>query len=450
MSALRILCFGVLLVPLAEACDDVVEPMSGSCGPIVTFETGLSPGVEIHVAPGGDDSGGDGSNANPYATVSRAVQDVAPGSAIRIHAGTYQGGNFLQSVRGSADAPIWIGGVEGAGRPVFEGGGEGMHLSQVSYVVLHDIEVTGSDFNGINIDDGGDFGNEQATHHVVVRNLSIHDIGGDGNQDCLKLSGINRYWVLDSSFERCGGGGSGSGIDQVGTHEGSLLGNTFRDMSANAVQAKGGSEDIEIRGNLFVNAGERALNMGGSTGDAFFRPPLSATAPNVEARNIRAVANIIEGANAAIAFVGCVDCLAANNTIVDPNRWIFRILQETTTHAGFEFLPARNAVIVNNLVYFERGALSTDVNIGPNAAPETFRFENNLWYAWDAPSESAPTLPGTEVGSIVGVNPAFTTGQRIDASSPAAAAGVFVSGVASDYEGVCYSNPPSIGAYEVR
>ena len=447
MPALRYLFTTCVFLGIA-ACDDVGEPESDTCGPIETFEAGLSPTVDIHVATDGDDSSGDGSASNPFASVERAARDAVPGTAIRIHEGTYPGGQFLASLRGTSDAPIWIGGIEGESRPVFDGNGEGIHLSQVSYVVLHDIEVRGSDFNGINIDDGGDYANLQATHHVVVRGVFIHDIGGDGNQDCLKLSGINRYYVLNSTFERCGGSGSGSGIDHVGAHDGLLAGNTFREMSANGIQAKGGSENIEIRGNRFVDAGQRALNMGGSTGDAYFRPPLSATSPNFEARNIRAVANVIEGSTAAIAFVGCVDCIAANNTIVDPENWMFRILQETTTHDGFEFLPARDGVVVNNLVYFERGALSTDVNVGPNTASETFRFENNLFYAWDDPSRSAPTLPGMEVGSIVGEDPDLAIDHRIGAASPAAAAGVVVNGVHSDIDGVCYSSPPAIGAHE--
>lgn len=440
MQALRYLLVGFVFLGLA-ACNDAGEPVSDTCGRIETFEAGLSPTVNVHVATNGDDSSGDGSASNPFASVERAARDAVPGTAVRIHEGTYPGGQFLALLRGTADAPIWIGGVAGEGRPVFDGDGEGIHLSQVSYVVLHDIEVRGSDFNGV-------YANEQATHHVVVRGVFIHDIGGDGNQDCLKLSGINQYWVLNSTFERCGGGGSGSGVDHVGAHDGLLAGNTFREMSANGVQAKGGSENIEIHGNRFVNAGQRALNMGGSTGDAYFRPPLSTTAPNVEARNIRAVANVIEGSTAAVAFVGCVDCLAANNTVVDPENWMFRILQETTTHDGFEFLPARGGVVVNNLVYFERGALSTDVNVGPNTSSETFRFENNLFFAWDDPSRSAPTLPGTEVGSIVGQDPAFAADYSLGTASPAAAAGVVVNGVDTDIDGVCYSSPPAIGAHE--
>ena len=68
---------------------------------------------------------------------------------------------------------------------------------------------------------------------------------------------------------------------------------SFADLSANAVQAKGGSQDVEVRWNRMTDAGQRAVNMGGSTGAAYFRPPLSRDAPNAEARDIRVVANLI-------------------------------------------------------------------------------------------------------------------------------------------------------------
>jgi len=65
---------------------------------------------------------------------------------------------------------------------------------------------------------------------------------------------------------------SGSGIDHVGCHHGLLALNHLHDMSGNAIQCKGGSEDLEIRWNHMVDAGQRAVNMGGSTGFEFFRP----------------------------------------------------------------------------------------------------------------------------------------------------------------------------------
>jgi hypothetical protein len=430
--------------------DEGGDPGGGGCGEIVTFETGLTPSAEIHVAEGGN---GDGTAGNPYGSIERAVQYAGPGTAIRVHAGSYPGGINLSNLSGQPGAPIWIGGTPGEPRPVIDGGNGGMHLVKVRYVILHDLEVRGASQNGVNCDDGSEYGNPDATRYVIFRNLYIHDIGGGGNEDCLKLSGLDDYFVLDSEFARCGGGMSGSGVDHVGCHHGLIARCRFEQMSGNAIQNKGGSFDIEIRQNWMVNAGERSVNMGGSTGFTFFRPPLSTTQPNAEARDIRVIANVMEGSTAPIAFVGCVDCLAANNTIIDPDNWILRILQETTSTAEYEFLPASNGTFANNIVYFSRSDLSTHVNIGPDTAAETFTFSKNLWYAHDDPGQSQPdNLPAADIDPVVGQDPGFQNAAEhnyhIGSNSPAAGQGISLSEVSGDMDGECYADPPSIGAYE--
>jgi hypothetical protein len=420
----------------------------GECGAIQTFEDGLTPTRELFVdaAAAGP---GDGSEADPYPNVEAALSAATPGTAVRIRPGTYAGGAFASGITGSATAPIWIGGVPGAARPLISGGANAIQLSASSYVILHDLEVTGQDSNGLNIDDG-EAASGQA-HHLIFRDLSIHDIGSGGNQDCLKLSGLDDYFVLDSEFVGCSGG---SAVDHVGCHRGVVARNTFRDLGGNGVQSKGGSDDIEITQNTFMEAGQRAVNMGGSTGFEFFRPALSTAEPNFEARNIRVVANLFQGGISPIAFVGCVDCIAANNTVVDPVQWVARILQETTSADGYEFLPAAGGRFVNNIVYFARGELSTYVNVGPDTAPETFEFSNNLWFAYDSPGESEPdSLPVAENAGIYGSDPGFGDASSSDfsitAESPGAAAGIAVSGVQADLVGNCYSEPPSVGALEV-
>jgi hypothetical protein len=438
-----------LLMPIGLAA----RPEALPAAPIVTtFETGKQPAFEIHVSVNGQDGTGDGSAANPYASIERAAQDAAPGSAIRLHAGTYAGGTYLEDLAGTDTAPIWIGGTPGEARPVIVGGSEGIHLVRVHYVIVHDLEVRNTAYNGINVDDGGDYTNADATRHVLFRDLSIHHIGSGGNEDCLKLSGVNNYFVLNSEFAFCGGGGSGSGIDHVGCHHGLIVGNFFHDLSANAVQNKGGSQDIEIRANHMRNAGYRAINIGGSTGYEYFRPPLSTSQPNLEARNIRVIANVIEGGETPFAFVGAVDSLAANNTIVNPENWLLRILQETVSNETYEFLPSGNNIVVNNLFYFDRSNLSTYINIGPNTAPETFTFSNNLWYAHDDPAQSQPTLPVTETDGVVGEDPLFRNfaggDYHLQSGSPAIGQGAAVAGVVDDYDGFTYNDPPSIGAFE--
>jgi hypothetical protein len=138
----------------------------------------------------------------------------------------------------------------------------------------------------------------------------------------------------------------------VGCHDGVVARNVFRDLGGNGVQSKGGSENIEITQNRFFSAGERAVNIGGSTGFEFFRPALSTSEVNAEARDIRVDANVFRGGVSPIAFVGCVGCLVANNTIVEPEHWVVRILQETTSEGEYEFAPASDGRFVNNIVYY--------------------------------------------------------------------------------------------------
>jgi hypothetical protein len=440
--------FVVMTLAVAAA-----RPAAGaSC--IATFETGRTPSSEIHVATTGSDASGNGTAGAPFATIERAARAAGPGAAIRVHAGTYAGDNYIDGLTGTAAAPIWIGGAPGEARPVLQGGVEGLHLSRVRYVVVHDLEVRNSTGNGINTDDGGTI-DPESTRHVVFRNLYIHHIGTGGNNDCLKLSGVYDYFVLDSEIGFCSAGGSG--IDHVGCHGGLIVGNYFHD-NGNSIQTKGGSADIEIRANRFLNGGARTLNIGGSTGLEFFRPPLSTTAPNAEARNIRVIGNVIEGTSQApLAFVGVVDSLVAHNTIVAPAaRWLMRILQETnnTNGAPYTFLPAGSNTVAGNIFYFSSAGptFSTHLNIGPDTAPATFTFSRNLWYAYNNPAQSQPALPSAESNGVAGQTPLLLDvaagDYRLNHGSPAALSGAALASVATDFRGARYAATPSRGAFE--
>jgi hypothetical protein len=431
------------ILPCAAAVD---------CESVLTFADGNVPQREVFVATNGDDSSGDGSPTRPFRTLAQAVRQAGPGTAVRLRPGTYAGGNYVEGLRGRAEAPVWIGGLPGETRPVIAGGLEALHLTNVRYLVVEYLDIAGASANGINCDDGGDYANAEACRFVVFRNLSFRDIGSGGNQDALKLSGVNDYWVLNSDFRR--GSAGGSGIDHVGCHRGRVIGCRFESMGSNSIQCKGGSEDIEVRGCQFLSGGQRAINIGGSTGFQFFRPPLTPTGPNAEARNIRVIANLFRGSDAPVAFVGSVDSLVANNTIVDPTRWVVRILQETVTGGGYTFLACGDSRFVNNLVYFSRAQLSTFVNVGPNTDAGAFAFANNLWYAHDNPAQSAPSLPVTETAGLRGLDPrlADPTGGdlHLQPGSPAIGKGTPMAGVTVDLDRRCYGTPPTLGAFEPR
>ena len=437
-----------LLMMLAGICH-----AADSCDPIHTFADGKQPLRDIFVSPTGNNATGDGTRANPFQTISRAVQGVRAGDAVRLLPGNHPPGTSIRNLAGTSNAPIWIGGVPGQKRPVISGGSVALQFSKVRFLVIENIEITAATGNGINCDDGGEYANSNATQHLLFRNLSIRDIGTGRNNDGLKLSGVNDYFVLDCEFARMSAGGSG--IDHVGCHRGLIARCAFTEATGsggNAVQCKGGSEDIEIRANRFIDSGGRPINIGGSTGFEYFRPPLSTNAPNAEARNIRVIANLFRGSDAPVAFVGTVDSLVAHNTIVEPRRWVLRILQETVSRRGHTFLPCSSNQFVNNLVYFDRSRISTPVNIGANTDAASFEFAHNCWFAFNQPGQSKPALPSAEVNGIYGLDPRFANGQQGDysiaTSSPATGKGRKLPRVKADLRERCYADAPAIGAFE--
>ena len=419
---------------------------------VVTFEHGRVPVARIHVATSGDDSTGNGTLALPFRTISRAVNAAEPGTAVVIHAGDYAAGSYWDGISGTEANPIWIGGAAGESKPRILDGSEGIHLSSVRYLVLHDLEITGADANGINCDDGGEVDDPEATRFVVLRGLHVHGIGTGGNNDCLKLSGVRDYYILDSVFEN--GSGGGSGIDHVGCHRGMIVGNRFANMGSNAIQSKGGSSDIEIRGNWFEDCRDRTLNIGGSTGFEFFRPPLSATSVNYEAIDIRVFSNVFIGSDAPFAFVGALNCIVANNTVVHPHNWFFRILQETLSSGDYAFGACADNEVVNNIFFYDRSDLSsTQINVGSNTAPSTFVIRNNLWFNDPDPSQSGITgMPVSEQNGIYGQDPMFADlierDYRLLNGSPARSSGVSISALSTDYGDQPWANPPNRGAWE--
>ena len=140
----------------------------------------------------------------------------------------------------------------------------------------------------------------------------------------------------------------------------------------------------------------------------FFRPPLSTTGANFEARNIRVVANVFVGGTVPIAFVGCVDCLAANNTIVDPENWILRILQETTNGRELH-VPARaeRPLREQHRLLFARRALDLRQRRRRTRSRHLRLPEQPLVRARHSGPVEAERLPAAETGGIYGQNPAL-------------------------------------------
>ncbi len=377
----------------------------------------------------------------PYANFEAAAAAAQPGDTILFHAGTHSGGQFVANLQGTANAWIVISNAPGE-VAILEGGNNAIQLSDPAYLHISGLIFQQQTGNGFNTDDSGTY--DTPAHHIIFENCTFRDISATGNNDLLKLSGLNDFEIKDCTF--LNGAEGGSGIDMVGCHNGTIKGNYFENLGSNCIQAKGGMQFIRIQGNYFKNGGQRTLNIGGSTGLAFFRP-IDAT---FEAADIQVYSNIIVGSWAAVAFVGSVRVEVVNNTIYQPENWVIRILQETVDPD--RFVECGDNTFRNNIVYI--GNLPTETNIGPNTRPETFTFSNNLWFNADDLSWPGPSIPVTDVDAIIGEDPMFSAALDgdflIPINSPAAGAGFPVSEPVLDFYEMGFATPRSIGAIEAN
>ncbi|MDW8103699.1 MAG: right-handed parallel beta-helix repeat-containing protein [Armatimonadota bacterium] len=353
------------------------------------------------------------------AELRQALQRAKPGDTVLLAAGEYEGGIYLENLHGQPGKPIVLAAEDPGRPPVLRGGGECLHISRASYLEIRHLVLEGARHNGLNIDDGGQY--DSPTHHIVLKGLTVRNIGPEGNCDGIKLSGVTDFRVEGCVVERWGDGGQG--IDMVGCHRGVIEGCTLRfvDDKGFGIQAKGGCSEITVRRCRFEHAGARAMQIGGSTGLQFFRPPLKSGGEHAEARNITVEGCTFIGSTAAVSFVGVDGATVRFNTVYRPKRWAIRILQETRAEG---FVPCRNGRFTDNLVVFRSGEwFEGGVNIGPDTAPQTFTFARNWWYCEDAPERSKPALPVSEKEGMYGVNPRLRAPERgdltVEADSPA-------------------------------
>lgn len=327
------------------------------------------------------------------AELDAALREAKPGTAILLEPGTYRGGILQRSLRGTEAEPIVIRSADPDRPATIEGGPSGLHLSSPEHVTLQDLVFTGQASNGLNIDDGGSA--DRPAKHVTLKNLRVHDVGPEGNRDGIKLSGLVDFRIEGCTVERWGK--SGSGIDMVGCSRGVVERCRLSHpgaMQANGVQTKGGSREIAIRRCDFLHAGGRAINVGGSTGLAYFRPEPQ----GFEAKEIVVEDCSFVGSLTPIAFVGVDGAIVRHCTIYCPERWAIRILQENQDD---DFVPCRNGRLERNVIAFradpytpkirEGVTLSHQVsnfraiNYGEKTAPETFAFVGNVWQCVDKP-----------------------------------------------------------------
>lgn len=325
------------------------------------------------------------------AELTAALRSIENGDTLKIGPGDYPGGHHVAGIR-----DLTVEALDPTKPPHFKGGKQAWHFSRCPGLTLRHLAVSGQSANGINLDDGGKL--DEPVTRVRLEKLVVSDIGPNGNFDGIKCSGLSDLEIRDCTIS----GWGGQAIDFVGCRKALITGCTIAGKPGfsqhTGPQFKGGCEDIVIEKCRFKDAGQRPVQAGGSTGMDYFRPP----GAKYEARRIIIRDNVFEGGLCAAAFTGVDGAEFTGNTVRHPEKWIFRVLQETKADG---FPPCRNVVVTGNTFVFRRTQIREEVNIGPGTAPETFKFANNRWLAEDRPDASMPKLPVPESGGAYGRGP---------------------------------------------
>jgi len=130
---------------------------------------------------------------------------------------------------------------------------------------------------------------------------------------------------------------------------------------------------------------------------AYFRPDVG----DYEATRLLVGGNRFLGSQAPIAWPTSAYNRVIQNTIVLPQKWVARILQETRNP---RFRASHDGTFEKNLVIFDRRVGRPEfINVGPGTAPDTWAFHGNAWF--DVDDSRKPRLPGIETNSIHQVDP---------------------------------------------
>jgi hypothetical protein len=322
-----------------------------------------------------------------YQTFQPALLSATAGDTILLREGIYIGNSYRENLKGTRNNWVTILAAPNE-NVIFRGGGAAFYLVDVEYIRIVGLQFEDQTGNSISIDDGGSY--DTPTYNIVIENCTWLSMNAPAGSNMIKMAGVDSFAIISCTF--LNGPTAGIGIDLVGCHNGSIYGNYFDKPGAYAIQTKGGSHDITIEGNMFINSSDRTINLGGNTGTPYFRP-LDA---DYEAKRVNVFSNIFRGSKAPISFATATECKVINNTILNPTNWAFRILQETNDP---KFVTCSNNTIQNNLIIMPTTGQPA-FNIGPNTDAASFTISHNAWFNPNNP-QWTPNTPTTENNRLI-------------------------------------------------
>ncbi len=276
------------------------------------YDIGAPTLTDIYVNPStGNDTNSGLSAARPLRTVTAAWAKIPGGEAltetgyrIRLARGTYTIDmlpNYWELKRGTAQFPIILEPIDGAGTVVFS---SSVNIAHVSFVYFLNFSIIPNPAN--------DPFHCERCDHVLLRGMLL-----DGNRtraetpashEVLKVN-QSQHFFLENSTVR---GAEDNAVDFVAVQHGHVIGNKIQESGDWCMYAKGGSANLRIESNEISQCGTGGFTAGQGTGFEFMTAPWI----HYEAYNIKFINNIIHHTDGAgMGVNGGYNILLAHNTL---------------------------------------------------------------------------------------------------------------------------------------
>lgn len=431
-----------------------------------------------YVATTGNDNTGTGSLSQPFASLSRAIEEASPSDIIELRGGNYVSNEIrinknnltIRSYLGETAILTAVTNVEDISSCIW------YNEPETVGGVLENLEIIGGYYYGIKFESDWDwdnnipFANRHGASNITVRNCYIHHTGRDG----VKLTPACSNITIENCQISHTGTGPGAlldynaeGIDNVNAPNMTVTACYIHDIATTGIYVKGGGQNCLIQNNHIENTGEGGIYLGFYTDADWFNT--DANPQYYENINGTVINNYILNVQyAGIGLFGAKDAKVWFNTIInaataDTYAALMLAPSDVWVSDSYTATPPNNNVSIQNNIFVQpANATMPMVRVRENAISGNVQWNNNLYYknannpifiddniTWeDLNFEQWQSQTNRDNNGLT-VDPLLNAEGYLLPQSPCIDAGIPISGWNTDFEGQTRTALPDIGADEL-